>query len=62
MRLMRMAQELVSMHLEGGSALAMGDGMGDVLGGAVSDVAWRDVIGVAPWAVDESHGLMDLAM
>ncbi|KAG6320626.1 hypothetical protein E4U22_003065 [Claviceps purpurea] len=60
-RLMRTAQGLVSMHLEGGSALAMGDGMGDVLGGAESDVAWRDVIGVAPWAVDESHGLMDLA-
>ncbi|KAG5979217.1 hypothetical protein E4U55_005403 [Claviceps digitariae] len=53
-RLMRTAQELVSMHLSGGSPLRMGDGMG-------GEVAWREVVGGAPWATDEGLSLIDLA-
>ncbi|KAG6018569.1 hypothetical protein E4U41_003763 [Claviceps citrina] len=53
-RLMRTAQELVSMHLSGRSSLAMVD---DDLGG----VAWRDVVGGGHWTLDGSHGLIDLA-
>ncbi|KAG5912889.1 hypothetical protein E4U42_001739 [Claviceps africana] len=53
-RLMRTAQELVSMHLSGGSTLRADDGMG-------VDDPWREVVGGAPWATEESLGLIDLA-
>lgn len=52
-RLMRTAQELVSMHVSGGSPLQMVDDM--------SNVAWREIMNDAPWGLDESHGLIDLA-
>ncbi|KAG6013597.1 hypothetical protein E4U43_007209 [Claviceps pusilla] len=57
-RLMRTAQGLVSMHLNGGSALRMGDGMGD---GTGDNGAWRQVVGGTPWATGEGLGLIDLA-
>lgn len=57
-RLMRTAQGLVSMHLSGGSALRMGDGMGD---GTGDNGAWRQVVGGTPWATGEGLGLIDLA-
>lgn len=52
-RLMRTAQELVSMHVSGGSPLQMVDDM--------STVAWREIMNDAPWGIDESQGLIDLA-
>ncbi|TWU73680.1 hypothetical protein ED733_004454 [Metarhizium rileyi] len=53
LRLMRTAQELVSMHIHGGSPLQMVDNM--------DTVAWRDIMSEAPWGMDESQGLIDLA-
>ncbi|KID90948.1 hypothetical protein MGU_01902 [Metarhizium guizhouense ARSEF 977] len=52
-RLMRTAQELVSMHINGGSPLQMVDDMGAV--------AWRDIMNEVPWGMEDSQGLIDLA-
>ncbi|KAK2600298.1 hypothetical protein QQS21_004939 [Conoideocrella luteorostrata] len=52
-RLMRTAQELVSMHIQGGSPLGIVDDMGNV--------AWREIMNDAPWGLEESQGLIDLA-
>lgn len=52
-RLMRTAQELVNMHVSGESPLTMADCTGSV--------PLRDTASDAPWGVDESHGLIDLA-
>ncbi|KFG86121.1 putative tRNA processing endoribonuclease Trz1 [Metarhizium anisopliae] len=52
-RLMRTAQELVGMHINGGSPLQMVDDMGAV--------AWRDIMNEAPWGMEDSQGLIDLA-
>jgi hypothetical protein len=52
-RLMRTAQELVSMHINGGSPLHIVDD--------ISTVAWREIMTDAPWGIEESHELIDLA-